>query len=52
MKAAAAGVAIMLPTVAARVFRTKPVTVLRAGLAKATPTTRPVSARLTIETSR
>jgi hypothetical protein len=52
MKAAAAGVAIMLPIVPARVLRTKPVTVLRAGLANATPTTSPVSPRLTIETSR
>ena len=45
-------VAIMLPTVPARVLRTKPVTVLRAGLANATPTTSPVSPRLTTETSR
>ena len=52
MKAAAAGVASMLPNVAASVLRTKPVTVLRAGLAKATPTTRPVRASVTIETRR
>ena len=52
MNAAAAGVAIMLPMVAASVLRTNPVTVLRAGLAKATPTMSPLTARLTTETRR
>ena len=52
MKAAAAGVATMLPNVVASVLRMKPVTVLRAGLAKATPTTSPVRASVTTQTRR